>query len=136
MPDEGAAAPGGSVAASRAGLGPLVAVLGLVLVAVVGIVATVVLTRTGDDPETRTYVVAAGTASRLDAGEEIDLMPAEVRLDVGDTLVIRNEDERDYVIGPYFVRSGETLRQTYTRPQELSGACELSGHGEIRVVVG
>ena len=24
--------------------------------------------------------------------------------------VIRNEDERDYVIGPYFVRSGETLR--------------------------
>lgn len=116
------------------GRGIAVGVFAILLLGVVAIVALLSL-RDGGGGETVTYVVDAGTGELLDAGEAVEIMPAEVRLSVGDTLVIRNDDDRDYVIGPYFVRAGETLQQTYTRAQELTGACELSGHGELRVVV-
>lgn len=131
MPDVPDEAP----APRRSGLAVPIAVFGvLVLVAIGGIVA-VVVTSDDPDPETVTFAIEAGTGARMDAGEEVELMPAEVRLSVGDTLVIRNEDDRPYSVGPYFVRAGETVTQTYTRPQELVGACELSGHGELKVVV-
>lgn len=92
----------------------------------------------GDDTstaETHTFLVEAGTGSRLDQGAQIDLMPTEVRLAVGDTLEIRNEDDRDYMVGPYMVRAGETLRQTFHRAQILVGDCSLSGSGQIQIIV-
>lgn len=119
------------------GRGVAIAVFVVLLLGVVAVVALLALRGGGGDgAETVTFVVDPGTGERLDAGEVVELMPAEVRLDVGDTIVIRNDDDRDHVVGPYFVRSGETLQQTYTRAQVLVGECQLSGEGELRVVVG
>ena len=81
------------------------------------------------------YTIDAGTGARLDAGEVVELMPTEVRLSVGDTLVVRNEDDRDFMVGPYLVRAGETIEQTYLTAQVLVGECSLSGSGEIRIIV-
>ncbi|HSL58393.1 MAG TPA: hypothetical protein VK866_11175 [Acidimicrobiales bacterium] len=113
------------------------AVVGAVVavVVLVGAVIGLVVVLGGDDGRTVEFVVEAGTGNRLAAGEDIEIMPEEVLLEVGDEIRIVNEDSRAYLVGPYFVRAGETVAQRFDRPQELVGACDLSGGGEIRIVV-
>jgi hypothetical protein len=123
-----ARAPGGS------GLGLVAAGAVVVVVTAITVVLGVWLLTAGGS-STTTYLIEAGTGDRLDRGEVVELMPTEVRLSVGDTLVIRNADDRDFVVGPYLVRSGETVEQTFQRAQTLVGECTLSGTGEIRIVV-
>jgi hypothetical protein len=106
--------------------------LGVVALATIGLFAWAIF-QTGS--ATHTYTIEAGTGARIDAGEVIELMPTEVRMKVGDTLVIRNDDEREFMVGPYLVRAGEVLEQTFQRPQILIGECSLSGSGEIRIIV-
>jgi hypothetical protein len=116
------------------GLGLVAAGAAVIAVAAIAIALGIwVLTAGGS--ATTTYLIEAGTGARLDRGEVVELMPTEVRLSVGDTLVIRNADDRAYVVGPYLVRAGETVEQTFQRAQTLVGECTLSGTGEIRIVV-
>jgi hypothetical protein len=106
------------------------------LVALVGLgVGIAALTHGGDEGETVTFVVPEGTTEKIFFGETIDLMPDRVELDVGDTLVVRNDDVETMVVGPFTVRAGETLTQHFQRPQTLVGECTLSGSGEIEIVV-
>lgn len=113
-----------------------VVAIGLVGAVIGGVFAwALLLGGGGTGPVTHTYVVEAGTGARLDQGVQIDLMPTEVRLAVGDTLVIQNDDDRDYMVGPYSVRAGETIEQTFQRAQILVGECSLSGSGEVQIIV-
>lgn len=86
-------------------------------------------------PETVTFVVPPGTAADLAAGKEIDLMPPEVAMEVDDTIVVRNDDDETATVGPFTVRPGETLTQTFRSPMTLVGECSLSGTGEVKIVV-
>ena len=102
-----------------------------------GLIAVGVAALLGDDhkAETVTFVVPEGTAEDVFFGNEVNIMPPEVDLKVGDTLVIRNDDSQTASVGPFTVRAGETLRQTFRRPQTLIGECTLSGTGEVKIVV-
>lgn len=79
--------------------------------------------------------VAAGTADRLDAGETVELLPATLEVAVGDQLEIVNDDDVVHQVGPYTVAPAQTLRQRFTSPGTLEGACTLHPSGEIRIVV-
>jgi hypothetical protein len=105
---------------------------GAVVLVVVGLVTWALVS---GGAEVHSYTIEVGTGARLDAGERVELMPTEVRLSVGDTLVVRNDDDRDFMVGPYLVRAGETVEQTFRSAQVLVGECSLSGSGEIRIVV-
>ena len=115
----------GWIAATAVGVATVVLVLA-------GLVGWAVL---GGGATTRTFTIEPGTGARLDSGEVVELMPTEVHLSVGDTLVVRNDDDRDFMVGPYLVRAGETVEQTFRSAQVLVGECSLSGSGEIRIVV-
>lgn len=95
------------------------------------------VTACGDDrePQTVEVVVPAGTQDRLDAGEEVDVMPARIELRVGDTLHLRNEDDVDQTVGPYFVTAGGNLSLTYSVPGRYEGYCPLSGSDGYEIVV-
>lgn len=115
--------------------------LGIVLIAVsvVSVVVAGVLVVRLASPEhtgrTVTYVVPAGTADKVAQGVKVELMPSVVRLDVGDSLVIRNDDDQTAAVGPYIVKAGATLTQKFRRPQYLVGECTISGSGEIKIIV-
>lgn len=116
------------------GIPVLLALVAIVAVLAVGVGLTKLVE--GDaSSETVTYVVPKGTAEKVFFGRTVDIMPPEVTLSVGDTLVIRNDDEQTATVGPFTVRAGETLTQTFQRPQTLIGECTLSGTGEIKIVV-
>jgi hypothetical protein len=81
------------------------------------------------------FVVPAGTSARLAAGEEIDIMPAEVRARVGESIRIENRDDAPFMVGPWYVGPGETMQQRFVSPGEFKGDCSLQVSGELRVIV-
>ncbi|MFN8016826.1 MAG: hypothetical protein U0P45_01750 [Acidimicrobiales bacterium] len=110
--------------------------LAVVVVAViVGAFAAMSAVANHHDAVTKTYTVPKGTAQKVYEGKTVDLMPAEVKLQVGDSLVIKNDDVETVTVGPFTVRAGETLTQTFRRPQTLIGECAISGSGSIRIEV-
>lgn len=124
-----------------------------VLVAVVVVLAFVVGSRSGDDgagsglditsadDETEfehEYVIPAGTAARIEAGEQIAIVPAELVVQVGEAIRIVNEDDADHVVGVFFVAAGESLTQRFNSVAVLEGECSVhpSGSFRLRVVEG
>ncbi len=114
-------------------VGALVAIaLGAVL-AIAAVVVLVVALTTG--PKTVTFVIPQGTGKEIAAGKSITLMPTEVKLKVGDSIELRNLDDRQYFVGPFTVRANETVKQTFRVAGTYRGACTLNPQNEIRIVV-
>lgn len=105
---------------------------GLVLLVAAGAIAGC---REDRQAQTVEVVVPAGTQDRLDAGETVDVMPARIELRVGDTLLMRNEDDVDQTVGPYFVTAGGELSLTYSVAGRYEGYCPLSGTDGYEIVV-
>jgi len=82
------------------------------------------------------FLIPAGTAERIEGGESIEIVPAELIVTVGDTLRIVNDDTEDHVVGVFFVAAGETLTQRFNSPAVLEGECSVhpSGAFTLRVV--
>ena len=79
--------------------------------------------------------VPTGTAERLEAGEEVELLPRTLEVEVGDRLVIVNHDRVAHEVGPYAVAAGQRLEQTFTAPGTIEGVCTLHPSGAITIEV-
>ena len=84
----------------------------------------------GDQP-----TAIADLECRIKAGEQVSAIPTEIKLRVGDKLVVRNQDRKQFEVGPYVVRPGDTLVQEFHRPQTLIGECLVTPTGQVRIVV-
>ena len=82
------------------------------------------------------FVIPAGSGARIDAGEQLEIIPAELEVVVGESIRIVNEDDRGHVVGIFYVGAGETLIQSFTSAGELSGDCSVhpSGRFTLRVL--
>lgn len=82
------------------------------------------------------YLIPPGTAARIEAGEEIEIVPPELVVEVGDALRIINADSTDHIVGVFFVAAGETLTQRFNSEAVLEGECSVhpSGAFTLRVV--
>jgi plastocyanin len=112
------------------------------LQALVAGLAVAVLALTGtacgavdDGPRTQEIVIPFGTTEKLGKGEVVDVMPAELRFRVGDTLRIRNEDAAVQVVGPYRVDPGEEFELTYGAPGRYEGMCALTKDERYEIVI-
>lgn len=81
------------------------------------------------------YLIPAGTGARLDAGERVEIIPAELDVRVGEVIRIVNEDERGHVIGAFYVGAGETLSQRFSTPGTLQGECSVHPSGSFTLTV-
>ncbi len=81
------------------------------------------------------YVVPYGTSVRIDQGQKVDLMPQRLDVKVGESIRIKNQDGRDYMIGPFFVTAGQELAMRFTQPGELSGVCQMNPEGQFLINV-
>ena len=80
-------------------------------------------------------VIPAGSGDRIDAGEQLDILPAELVVRVGESIRIVNDDDRGHVVGIFYVGAGETLIQTFTTAGELSGDCSVHPSGRFTLKV-
>jgi hypothetical protein len=83
----------------------------------------------------REIVIPVGAQARLDAGERVEILETEIRVKVGETVRIRNDDVVDHVIGPYYLQSGAALQQTYRTPQTIQYVCFVNPSEAINLVV-
>lgn len=81
------------------------------------------------------FVIPAGTAERARAGEQVEILPAVLDLEVGDSITLVNEDDVTQVTGFLTVRPGETVHYRFTRASTYSGACTLHPGGGITIHV-
>ncbi len=81
--------------------------------------------------------IPQGTQVMIREGQMADIIPEEINLSVGgrNTLIIQNDDIVNHTIGPYYVRAGETIRQTFTEPAVYIGTCSLRYSAELNIVV-
>ncbi|MEI7548007.1 MAG: hypothetical protein WCK21_08120 [Actinomycetota bacterium] len=87
------------------------------------------------DAATYEYKVPFGTGNKLDSGETIAIMPQTLDVKVGESIRIVNDDIRDYMIGPFFVASGQTLAMRFTHKGTIKGVCQINPEGEFIINV-
>lgn len=96
-----------------------------------------VLTSCGDEPEPRTieFVIPAGTAERMAAGETVVVMPSRLEFKVGEKIRIRNEDSVKQSVGPYVVAAESEMLLQYGKEGTYEGYCPLSEGESYEIVV-
>ena len=77
------------------------------------------------------YTIPAGAGAAIDAGEPLDILPAELDAHVGDTIRIVNDDVRGHNVGPFFVGAGETMTQQFASPGDFVGICTVHPSGQF-----
>lgn len=91
--------------------------------------------QTEADPNATTfdydYTIPEGAGLAIDAGEPLDILPAELDAKVGQVIRIVNNDDRGHVVGPFFVGANETLTQKFRSAGEFSGECSVHPSGRI-----
>ncbi len=111
----------------------ITALTALVVVVALALLVSALMSALGS--EELVVEVPPGTAERMAAGEQIELLPRTLEVGVGDRLVVVNRDEVTHEVGPYTVAAGQTLAQTFTSPGTIEGLCTLHPSGAITIVV-
>ncbi len=81
------------------------------------------------------FVIPPGAGEAADRGEPLEVLPGTLDVKVGDVIEIRNDDVRGHLVGPFFIRGGETLRQRFASAGRYEGACSVHPSGEIAITV-
>jgi plastocyanin len=84
---------------------------------------------------TREYVIQPGVVDRIAAGENIEVLPASLELRVGDSLRIRNDDDKGSVVGPFYVGPKSVTTQRFTSAGTYSGLCTVHPSGNLTLTV-
>lgn len=81
------------------------------------------------------YVIPSGTGRRTDAGEEVEIVPSELNVKVGERIRIVNEDERGAAVGIFWVPAERTVAMEFTEPGTLTGECDVHPSGVFTINV-
>lgn len=98
-------------------------------------VGALVVHRGGADAQDHRYVIPAGAAARLDAGEPLEVLPTELVVKAGDTLTVVNDDEEPHIVGVARVQPGETMTYEFPAAGQYESACTVHPRGAIQIVV-
>ena len=83
----------------------------------------------------RVVVIPEGTAQRLAAGEDVALIPADLRFRLRDRLVVINDDVVGHRVGPFEVAPGGRLEKRFSEALTIEGFCSLHPGGRVRIEV-
>jgi hypothetical protein len=83
------------------------------------------------------FEIPRGTYARRMAGEDLGILPQEIRLTLGirDILVLRNLDDVPQIFGPTLMMPGQSFRLPFEQPAEYRFDCTAHASGQMRVIV-
>lgn len=89
------------------------------------------------ESDERVFEIPRGTwASRM-AGDQVEILPDEIRLtlDVRDVLVLRNSDDVPQMFGPTLMMPGQSFRLPFDVAADYQFACTAHASGQMTVIV-
>jgi len=81
------------------------------------------------------YLIPIGTAERIAAGEPVEILPAQLEVNVGEVIRIVNQDDEGHFVGIFYVGAGETVTQRFASPGEFVGNCTVHPSGQLTLTV-
>jgi hypothetical protein len=115
---------------------PLLTGAAAVTIAAILLLVVVVLVAGRDTSVTHRFVIPPGTRDLLEKGVEPPGMPPDrLRVSVGDTLEIVNNDSVAHTYGFMVMKPGETSTYTFRRAGEFQGACTVALHSAVVISV-
>jgi hypothetical protein len=105
----------------------------MALVAVPLVVSRLIAQPTGTEYR---FEIPEGTAARLAAGEQVEVLPADLSFNLADRLVVVNHDSQVHQVGPYTVAPGQVLDRRLSDAGTFSGYCTLHTNDRIDIRVG
>jgi hypothetical protein len=91
-----------------------------------------------DQPPGRahTFEIPPGTAARVAAGEDVEVLPENLAFKVRDRLVVVNHDDTVHYVGAFPIAPGQTLDKRFGDAVSLSGFCSLHASGRLTIDIG
>ena len=83
------------------------------------------------------FEIPRGTWARRRAGEDLGILPDEIRLTLGirDILMLRNLDEVPQIFGPTLMMPGQSFKLPFEQASEYQFTCTAHASGQMRVIV-
>src|SRR5882672_1262967 len=83
------------------------------------------------------FAIPRGTWARRMAGNNVEILPSEIRLTLGlkDILVLENMDDVPQVFGPTLMMPGQSFRLPFAVASDYQFACTAHASGQLTVRV-
>jgi len=91
-----------------------------------------------DDPRAPVnyeFTIPEGTGDKIDAGDNVNVLPDVLTVKVGETMRIVNNDSRGHTVGPFFVGKHQTLTQRFSKVGTIIGECSVHPSTRIEIDV-
>ena len=99
-------------------------------------IALITLALVRDTSTTVRFVIEPGTRTAVEVGKPVEnALPNELKLQVGDTLEIVNNDSYAHTYAFLVLRAGETARYTFRQVGTYTGECTANDHEEVTITV-
>ena len=89
------------------------------------------------DSRQEVFEIPQGTWARRMAGDDVEILPSEIRLTLGvrDVLFLRNLDDVPQIFGPALLMPGQSFELPFTVASTNQFTCTAHASGQITVVV-
>lgn len=103
----------------------------------IGVATWAALAPIRSDSRDEIFEIPKGTWARRMAGNNIEILPSEIRLTLGikDILVLRNLDDVPQVFGPTLMMPGQGFRLPFGVASSYQFACSAHASGQMSVIV-
>ncbi|MDJ0961524.1 MAG: hypothetical protein QNJ88_12765 [Acidimicrobiia bacterium] len=81
------------------------------------------------------YLIPDGTAELMAEGEQVEIIPGNLDVRVGEVIRVVNEDDEGHFVGIFYVGPGETVTQRFASPGEFEGNCTIHPSGRLVLTV-
>jgi len=99
--------------------------IGLVIGIAISEVTFIFLREYARPPKVVELVIPLGTAERVARGETPPTIPDSMTFVVGDTLVVRNDDNENHELGPLWIPAGSSARLSLDTVQSYAYTCSF-----------
>jgi plastocyanin len=82
-------------------------------------------------PYDHDFTIPEGTAARIAAGDDVEVMPPELDAKVGETIRIVNDDVKSHTIGSFYVLAGTTLTYRFSTTGVFQGECSTHTNNQF-----
>lgn len=89
------------------------------------------------DSREKVFAIPEGTWARRRAGDDVDILPSQIRLTLGldDVLLLKNRDVVPQTFGPTLLMPGQNFRLPFEVASDYQFACTAHSSGQMTVVV-